>query len=310
MKRQPTKTEQRQERIVILSAGVDTATTGVVLLAAVSTASLSLLGESLRLAFLVALQLYAVFVLRSLHRGRFSRFDYGIGKLEQTVWIALAVSLLFGSFWMVDRIFQVASGLREPAGPLGLAIAALANAVSLLICDVGRRVMRQHLPTAGPPVFEAHLKLRDTMFLGSVGLQCTMTAAALVRDAELALAFDILGAAFLTILMFGRGLLVLARSLPDLLDAPAPEDKQWRIAQIARSLLPPGEAVDIRTRRNGAAVEVEIAVAGTACRTAGDLCRCATDIENALCAEGFDADVGVILSRFEGTRAARPVHEQ
>lgn len=291
---------------MILATGVDMAMTSVILIAALATASLSLLGETLRSAFFVGLEFYAVFVLLLLHRGSFSRFDYGTGKLEETVWVVLGVGLLIGSFWMVDRIFFVAFGLQESAQPLGLAIAALVNAISLLVNYVSRRVMRQYLRNGGSFVFEAHLKLRDAMFLGSVGLQCTLTAAALARDADLALAFDILGAAFLAILMFRRGIIVMARSLPDLLDAPAAEEQQHWIVRIAESLLPAGELVDIRTRRSGKTIEVEIEVAGDACRSAGDLCRWTTAIENALHNDGLNVDVAVILSKVDGSPVWRP----
>lgn len=294
-----TMVERGHERIVILAACIDTVIFGIIVAVALATASLSLFCEALRSGFLVVLELYGLYVLLSFSRGRFNRFEYGTGKLDQMVLAALGTGLLVGGLWMVELMFEVAYGVRNAAPPTGLVIAALVNAISLIVSFVVRRAIRQNPSDTWPLMLVSQVKMRDTMFLGSVGLQLFLTAAALVRDVDIAVLFDILGAAFVTILMCRRGIKVMVQSLPHLLDAPAAEDKQHLIAQVIGSLLPADEVVEIRTRRNGTEIEAEIAVTGAAGRSAAHLCQWTTDIENALKAKGLDVDVAVIVSKID-----------
>ena len=74
------------------------------------------------------------------------------------------------------------------------------------------------------------------------------------------LALDAVGAAFVSGLMLYYGISMISRSLPHLLDAPAPAEVGALIREAVEREVPADGIVSIRTRRGGSTTFAEVAV--------------------------------------------------
>ncbi len=240
---------------------------------AVVTASLTILGEAARAVLLLTLHVYALWTLFAVHRGRFEAYDFGVGKIESLIWVALGSGFLLGAYWVTDTVFAVLSSGVEAASPRGLALAAIVNALGLLINFVGWRAMHTAAREDSSGVLKAQIEARFAMFLASLILQVTLTAAALVKDPVVATWFDAAGALILVYFKLIRGLFMLRRGLQELLDAPEVEAVRAQIHRAASAVLPEGGVVALKTRRSGRRSFMEISVFDTTFDSTADLAR-------------------------------------
>ena len=81
----PTPDQRAKERAVLYTSIADMAIVAGMILAAVGTGSLTILGEATRGGLMTAIEIYALGILYAVHRGQLRRFRFGIGKVEQIV---------------------------------------------------------------------------------------------------------------------------------------------------------------------------------------------------------------------------------
>ncbi len=254
---------RRQERLIQAITLTEFLVAAMLLWSAAATSSLSQLGEALRAAFFLVVEIYALVMFMAINRGRFTRFEYGTHKLELTVWLIFGIALLAGSAFMMDRTLGVVIGVRAAADQRNLIVAALVSGLALAAYTLSLFAVRAALQrNPSSLVLAAELKLRETYFYGGLGVQLSLTAAVLSQDAILAVVFDLIGAVYLAVLKLRRGLRALAYCLPELLDAPPRADVRAAIEEVARQTLPVEEFAGLRTRRSGRMVAAEVILVG------------------------------------------------
>ena len=81
--------------------------------------SLTNLAEGIRGGLMTVVDIVALVVLRRLHRGTLTGFDFGTAKIEQFVGIAIALSLLAGAVWVGSDAVDTALRGHSDATPWG-----------------------------------------------------------------------------------------------------------------------------------------------------------------------------------------------
>ncbi len=219
--RGPTKEERAKEVSLFYTNLADTGMVALLIVTAITTGSLTMLGESVRGVLLLSIQFYSIWMLNAVHRDRLTRYEYGIGKIEQFVWVVVGIGLWFGAFWVAQTIVETIVSAEPPASPRGLATAAIVNAINLLINSLGLLAMYAASRDRESGIFGAQIRVRVGMLLVTLILQVTLTVAALAKDPGIALVMDAAGACLCVYFKLRRGFGMIAQGLPDLLDAPA-----------------------------------------------------------------------------------------
>ena len=76
-------------------------------------------------ALFVRLELFALGVMRRIHRGVLADLEFGTGKLEQIANLVIGVGMLGGAAWIVVKALAIVIGERTVGAPFGLALAAI-----------------------------------------------------------------------------------------------------------------------------------------------------------------------------------------
>ena len=292
--RTPSAGELAKERAFLLTVSADTAITLMLILVAIASGSLTMLGEAIRGALMLTVVFYTLWLLRSVHRGRLTDFEFGTGKVEQFAWVIVGLSLVFGGLWVAQRVFHTVVEAGVPASPLGLAFAAIINAVNLIINIFGWVSMRAAAKGADRGILGAELSARFGALVGSAILQVTLTIAALAKDPALVILFDALGATLVVLLMLRRGIGMVLSGLASLFDRPAPHNEMTGLRTIVESTLPPGCLVGLRTRRGGDRLFVEVGVDAGAFATLENLNRHVKALERAFADLDGPVDLTVV----------------
>jgi divalent metal cation (Fe/Co/Zn/Cd) transporter len=270
--REPTREEIARERAVILSSIADFLMSTLQLSFAIVTGSLTLLSEFARSSFMLAIELYSLWLLRGIHRGRMKHFQFGVGKIEQFSWLIIGLGLIISGIWIAERVILSFLEAKIPPTPLGLAFAAVVNTANFTVNWVSLFAMVGGSREGESDIFRAQIKSRIVKCVNSTFLQVTLTIAALSSDPVIGLIMDGVGAAFVAAVMVVNGLVMTARSLPDLLDAPLSADEQSLITKTVReSHAPLVRILNIRSRRSGQYPQVEILVSPVRPETASEM---------------------------------------
>ncbi len=303
--REPSSEERAKETSVFYSNLADIGTTTILIMVTVATGSLTILSEAVRSVAMIGVSFYAFWVMTALHRERLTRFEYGVGKIEQFVWIVVGLSLVFGALWVARNVVDTIVSSEPAASPLGLAMAAIVNAINLAVNFLGWYAMQVAARSDPSGVFGAQLRARFTMLVASLFLQTTLTAAALAKDSGLALGLDAVGASFVVGLMLNNGIRMIAEALPHLLDAPATEELRAQIRTTLASVLLEDDILSIRTRRSGRTIFARVTVSGTAFPSLAALHDASAAVADGLRRAGAEVDV-VLVPMLEGGETEVP----
>ena len=99
------------------------------LLVALVSGSVALLGEILRSTLLTAALMWAIMVRVTATRDAGQRYPFGVGKLEQAGNACIGLALAAAGLWVAGLAFHLVMAGESEAGPLGFALAATAGAV-------------------------------------------------------------------------------------------------------------------------------------------------------------------------------------
>lgn len=258
----PSPLERAKERSVLLSCIADFAMIALQVVFAVITGSLTLLSEAVRSIMMWVIELYSLWLMSGVHRGRLQHFQFGIGKVEQFSWLLIGAGMVLSGLWVAAQIVESIFAAHFVPSPLSMACAAIVNAINLMTNAFSFYAMVTSSEESDSEIFRAQIRSRALKLSNSVFLQITLTIAALASDPVVAVFMDGLGATFVACLMVVTGCSMVVRSLPDMLDAPVAASLQDRIAAaVAETSLPPEDIVLIRTRRSGRFPQVELTLA-------------------------------------------------
>jgi divalent metal cation (Fe/Co/Zn/Cd) transporter len=294
--RQPTKEERSKETSLFNTTLADIGVTALLLIVAITSGSLTMIGEAVRSVLMLSVQFYSIWVLFAAHRGRLDHYEFGIAKLEQFVWVIVGSGLVVGAFWVAHAIVETVFSTAPAAAPIAMAIAALVNGINLLINAIGLYSMYAASDDRDTGIFGAQVRARIGGLFTTIILQVTLTIAALVKDPEIALFLDAAGAALIVYFKLARGIGMISQGLPALLDAPAQLEMRTLIHQTIRTIVPENHIVSIRTRRCGGFTFAELTVAGPAFPSLEALHNSTAEIERGLSEGGAEVDLSVVVA--------------
>ncbi|HEX2553359.1 MAG TPA: cation transporter [Microvirga sp.] len=279
--RQPTAEERARESIILKAFAADMVLCVVILVNSLVSGSLTLFAEFIRGTLMTLLDLVTYVILRRIHRGRFTGYDYGTGKLEQLFGALIAASLVLAGMWIftgaVESFFTY-----TVHSPWGLALAAITNALNLTLNFVAWFAMRLTAGEGASPVFAAQLHARFVKLLASASIQVTLTLSALALDNVVASWLDAIGAIFVAFVTIRAGAGMLQQIMPDLLDKAAPVDVAEALRRaLAEAGIPAEDIGGTRSRTSGGRLFLELAVA-PGCRVPDRLPRLGVLLEGAL----------------------------
>lgn len=259
--RQPTETQRNAERSLRNPVLADFVITAMLLLTGLMSGTLTLVSEAVRCYLMLVASIYALFILRARHRGRLDHYDYGTEKIESFVTLVVGLGLLLSGLWITAGASDLFFASSTPASPLGLAAAAIVNAVNAAINVLGWWGMHRMQPSEPDEVFASQLNARLVMMMSSIFLQVTLTIAALSKDPLVALSMDAIGTLFVVVIMVMRGVSMVRGALPVLLDAGPGAELDRTIRSAAENVVAPAEVVRVRTRQTPYGAHSEIFVA-------------------------------------------------
>ncbi len=294
--REPAKDERVRELSVLYTCLADVGTNSLLIIFAILSGSLTLLGEAIRSWLMLGASFFSLWVLRAVHRDRLKRYEYGVGKIEQFVSLVVGLGLVVSGLWVAQTVVDAILSAQPAAGPLGLTSAAIANAINALVNVLGWFAVVAASGAADSVAFRAQLRARFTMMVSSLFLQGTLTVAALAKDDAIALTLDAFGAIFVTCVMLFNGFSMTARALPNLLDAPASTNLGTLIRRTVASVMPEDDIVSIRTRRSGRAAFAQVKISGAAVTSVAALRDRTAAIDDALRREGAEVDLTVVVT--------------
>lgn len=290
----PTPDERARERAFAGAASADCALVVLFVVTAIASGSLTSLAVALQGLPILVIELWSLAVMRADHRGRLAHYDYGTGKLEQFVWLVVAGGRLLAVIFILDRVFETLFAGAAAASPLGLALAAVVNAMYFLVNAVAYVALTRAAKGDLGGAFGAQIVLRKGMLVAAAVLQVCLTGAALARDPGVAMAADAAGGLIVAALMTRGVLRMLARALPDLLDAPPHAATAAEVRRAAVDAFGPAALVSVRMRRSGRRTFAQVAVDGAAFADTAALAARAAIMQTELSEHGLD--VGVVLA--------------
>jgi divalent metal cation (Fe/Co/Zn/Cd) transporter len=248
------------------------------LVVALGSGSVTLLGETLRSALIAAAGIWAALALAKAARDGGRRYEFGLDKLEQAGHTAIAVALAVAGLWVAGRAFALLVVGASAATPLGFALAATAHAVH----GLRRGILLGAQPPLSPPCLPSPAGLARLLPL--LVVQIALTVAALAQDPALALAADCAGGIFLGLLMTVAGARIVWETVPDLIDHPLRRQDEAALARLlVEQGVRPQELIGLRSRRSGRHLFVELTVNpaddGSLDDTCGRLARLRASLE-------------------------------
>ena len=302
--RAPTKEQKAQEAALLYTGLGDFAVLLLQIAFAIATLSLTLISEVLRAGLLLIMDFYVFLILRAVHRDRLGRFRFGIGKLEQACNFAVGVAIVFGGFWVADRVFDTLLFGGPRATPLGLALAAVVSAINTLINFLGWVAVSAAARPGDSAIYQAQARSRMVSLVASLIVQITLTIAVLVKDPVISLWLDGLGASFVACFMISIGLRMIADCAPHLLDHSAPQEVKQRIAGTLHSeMVPPEGLLRTRTRQAGRHPQAELTLDLTGCTSLAVLNRRVDVIQRQLNSCIRDVEVSIVVDEPPGVRS-------
>ena len=263
--RQPTDQERQQETAFFYTAMADVGILLLLLMAAAASGSLTIFAEAVRASIMIFVVFTSLWLMLALHRGKLTRYEFGHGKIEQLIWVVVGLSLLFGAGWILVKVAGLILGSGYTVNPLGLALAACVNAVNLVINFLGWHAMVLAAKGRDDGIIGAEISSRFGVLVGSAVLQLTLTLSILASDLWLVFLLDLIGALIVMVLTVKRGVMMIGRGLPDLLDTRVDPALRARLAEAIESISGNGGSYRLRTRKSGGTVFAEVRFDEPAC---------------------------------------------
>ncbi len=230
----------------------------LLVIAAFASGSLTILAELPRASLLFSIEIIAFVTLRRSHRGHFSAFEYGIGKIERVISLLIAAGLFASAAFTLEATvnrLQHPHILPTPAMILGV-VAASFNLMINFYC-VGDFVRaNEHEQSL---ILGSQVRSRLVKTFSSAMVVLALVIATWLPDPKAAGLVDALGALFIIGYMVATGIGLLRESLPDLLDRTLPEHEQLLILRVITQYFEDFDNFgSIKSRRSGGHAYIDI----------------------------------------------------
>jgi divalent metal cation (Fe/Co/Zn/Cd) transporter len=273
----------------------------MMLLIALLGGSLTLLAETIRGTLMSLIDLFALVVMRRIHRGQLADLEFGTGKLEQAANTVIGAAMLGGAIWILLSALAVVAGERAIGTALGLAMAAMVGALNLYLNFLAWGRMRSALRAESSVVMLGQLRARTVKLVSSLFVLVTMTLAALSTDQEIVAWADAIGSLFVAVFIAVNALDMLGSGLGDLLDRSAGLAVREAIDRaLARHSGDYGQVERVRSRRSGRVVFIELALRFDPSLSIAEISRRVGILKQSLGREIEHADISILALAASG----------
>lgn len=254
-----TADQHAKERSIFWAILADTAIIAAMIQVGLFGGSFTIMAEALRASLMLAIEIFSLVVMRRIHRGVLSGFEFGHGKLEQVASLSIAVGMLGGAVWIGLGVLEIIAGEKPLGTPFGLALAAMLGAVNTCANVVTWDAMRRAARSGGSVIMRAQLRARVVKLFSSLFVQATMTVAAVSLNDVIVAWADAIGSAFVAGFIVINAIEMMRSGLPDLLDRTVDEEIQIAVNRaLARHFKTYDHLDRVRSRRAGEQVFIEI----------------------------------------------------
>jgi len=295
MAEQLTEQQLARERAIRFALVMDITLMAAYAVAAVIAGSVTMIAELVRGLLMTAIEALALVVMRRIHRGRLTALEFGSRKLEQLINLVIACGLLAGAAWIILDVVKLLSGVDDPGSPVGFAFAGIATGVNLYFNVLALDSIRRAARGGGSLIMQGQLQARLVKVVSSGFVQLTLTIAALSSDAVVIVWADAAGALFVCGFIIHSAFGMIRAGLPDLIDQSVAEEAHAAINRMLAKHFDDYERLDqVRTRRSGATVYAEVALAFTATLTIGEVNARIDAMKASLREDLGDAEISIL----------------
>lgn len=289
--------QRARERSIEFALVMDVGMVALFTFAAFVAGSLTLLAELMRGLLMTVIEVFALAVMKRIHRGRTARFEFGSGRLEQLVNLLIAGGMLAGAGWIaLGAVGKIAAGDAAAAGtPMGFALGAIAAAINSYENVLAWDAMRRAAQSGGSLIMNAQLRARVVKLVSSFIVLISLTIASFSADAVVSVWADSLGALLICGFIAHAALGMIRADLPDLVDRSVNEEVQAAINRMLVAHFDDYDRLDrVRTRRSGAVIHAEITLGFHRDLTMADIDRRIEAMKASLRQEVADADIAIV----------------
>ena len=262
-----------RERSILVATLLDLGMLGPYIIVGLWANSLTMLAEALRGGLLIVLEFSLFVLLRRIHRGRTHGFDYGAGKIEQFANLGIGLAMGLGGLWVAGgAAYRWWNPPDQPT--MGLAVAAVLGLANVFQNGVAFLGVWRAGRDGSSVIMVGQIRARLAKLISSSVVVIAMAVNAMFGGGMIGVLAEVLGSAFVSLVMLELAVSMWRQSLPSLLDRTLTEGQQ---ELINRSLASHFEAYDelvaVRSRLSGNTPIVEIVLGFAPHRTVGDVQR-------------------------------------
>jgi divalent metal cation (Fe/Co/Zn/Cd) transporter len=290
-----TPEQQAEESSVQFGLVVDFGLATLLLLIGIVGGSLTVLAEGIRGGLMDLIELFALMVMRRIHRDQLADLEFGTGKLEQIANTVIGAAMLGSAIWIAAKAVSILVGQRALGTPFGLAMAAVAGSVNLYFNFIAWGRVRGAVREESSLVMVGQLRARTVKLVSSLFVLVTMTLAALSTDAEVVAWADTIGSLFVAGFIVVNAVDMLSYGLADLLDRSAGQVVRDAVERtLSRQAGTYGQLARLRSRRSGRVVFIELALQFDAGLSIAEISRHIDALKHSLSREIKDADISIL----------------
>ncbi|MDQ0391159.1 cation diffusion facilitator family transporter [Labrys monachus] len=264
---------QQRERSMLMAGLSDLVLIVIAFAVAIWANSLMIGAEALRGTLLFSLEMVLLILMRRIHRGRTHTFDYGAGKLEQFANLGIGTAMGLGGLWVAGTAAYRWWNPPVQAG-LGLYFAATVGVINVAQNAWAFRALSLASRGGDSVIMIGQVRTRLAKLVSSGLVLCALCVNAVFGDSPIGLAAEVLGSAFVALVMLELAVSMWRRAMPSLLDRTLEEAQQ---EMINRALVDHFEDYDdlvsVKSRISGNTPLVEIVLGFSAHRQIGEIQR-------------------------------------
>jgi divalent metal cation (Fe/Co/Zn/Cd) transporter len=244
--------------------------------------SLMIGAEAFRGLLLLALEMVLLLLLRRIHRGRIHAFDYGAGKLEQFANLAIGAAMGLGGLWVAGSAAYRWWHPPDQAG-LGLDFAAAVGVINVVQNAWAFRALSRAGGDGTSVIMVGQIRTRFAKLLSSFLVLVALCVNAIFGDSPVGVAAEVLGSAFVALVMLELAISMWRKALPSLLDRTLEETQQELINRALVSFFEDyDDLITVRSRVSGNTPLVEIILGFAEHRQIGEIQRVIDKIGHAI----------------------------
>ncbi|MBP0493197.1 cation diffusion facilitator family transporter [Pararoseomonas indoligenes] len=270
----------RRERSILLACLLDWALILPFLAVGLSANSLTLVAEAIRGSLMVVLEMVLLVVLRRIHRGRITEYDYGAAKIEEFANLAIGVAMGAAGVWIT--ISAASRWLFPPEQEgLGLVLATALSLANVVMNGIALRALWSAGRDGTSAIMTVQIRSRTVKLASSgiVAVAIAVNAAAQVIGGAppwLAPLAEAIGTGFVGLVMIQLAISLWRESVPQLLDRSLDESRQASINRALAGHFADYDALlEVKSRIAGKQAVVEIALGFERERRIGEIQRVA-----------------------------------